>query len=160
MLDLIRNIVGGSRREAAPPDEQDNCLKTRIAACVLLLEAANADSICTEKELEYVLETMKSRFRISSEIAEELVALAREERKESVEFFCFGREINENSSKEEKVHIMEAAWRIILADGRIEKHEDYFIRKLSAVLLLSHRDMINAKLRVREELKTGSLPGR
>jgi uncharacterized tellurite resistance protein B-like protein len=39
-------------------------------------------------------------------------------------------------------------WRVIYADGKLDKHEDYLVKKIAHLLNLRHREMIDAKLRV------------
>ena len=44
----------------------------------------------------------------------------------------------------------EAIWRVIYADGRIDKYEDYLVRKLSRLMELKHNELIDAKIRARK----------
>jgi uncharacterized tellurite resistance protein B-like protein len=121
-----------------------------LAACVILLEAAHADYESTDEELDHVLATIRHTFRLSHEYAEELMVLARAEREQAVDLWEFTNAVNGNFSREEKIKVVEAVWRIIFADGEIDKHEDYFVRKLTNLLRLTHREMIGAKLRVKD----------
>jgi uncharacterized tellurite resistance protein B-like protein len=78
---------------------------------------------------------------------DELMELARCERAEAVDIQQFTRAANAEMGREEKLAVLEAVWRIILADGRIDKHEEYYARKLTHLLRLEHRDFIDAKLK-------------
>jgi uncharacterized tellurite resistance protein B-like protein len=147
MFDLIRKALGGGGREEAPAGEEQGVQRTRIAACVLLLEAAHADYECTDEEIAHVLETIRTSFDLPHEYAEELVELARSEREQAVEIWQFASRINRDYTSGEKLEVLETVWRIIYADGRLDKHEDYFVRKLSNLLRLTHREMIEAKLK-------------
>ena len=42
---------------------------------------------------------------------------------------------------------MKFLWDIAYADGRIDKYEDYTIRKISDLLYVKHSDFMKAKLR-------------
>ena len=150
MLDLIRKALGGvkGKEDSSGPGEG---ARIQVAACAVLLEAAHADYESTDEELDHVLVTIKHTFRLSHEYAEELVELARAEREHAVDLWEFTNAVNGNFSREEKIKVVEAVWRIIFADGEIDKHEDYFVRKLSNLLRLTHREMIGAKLRVKGE---------
>ena len=66
--------------------------------------------------------------------------------------------INENYSRAEKKEILEAAWRVIYADDRLDKYEDHFVHKLAKLLRFEHRDLIDAKLKVKEERRRQPLP--
>ena len=49
---------------------------------------------------------------------------------------------------EEKLAIMETLWRIVYADGVLDKYEDALARQLAGLLRLSPRQAIDLKLRV------------
>ncbi|MDX1775566.1 MAG: TerB family tellurite resistance protein [Desulfobulbales bacterium] len=135
--------------ESGPGNEE----RTRIAASVLLLEAAYADHKCTEEELDHVIATLRSDFNLSQAHAEDLLELAHRERSQAVDLYEFTNHINNEFSKQEKKAVLEAVWRIIHIDGQLEKHEDHFARKLTHLLRLTHKDMIDAKLKAREQLQ-------
>jgi len=42
---------------------------------------------------------------------------------------------------------MELVWKLVYADGILDKHEDYLAHKLAKLLRLSHRELIDAKLK-------------
>jgi uncharacterized tellurite resistance protein B-like protein len=151
MFDLVRKLIV-SREEAREVKEADREMRTSIAACVVLLEAASADYECTDEELSHVVDTIKTIFDLSHEYAEELVEISREERAKAVDLWRFTNQINKSFTREEKINVMEAVWRIVHADGQIEKYEDCFTRKLTNLLRLSHKDMIDAKLKAKAGL--------
>jgi len=152
MLNFIRKTLmsrGQGPVDNGPGKEE----RTKIAAGVILLEAAHADYQCSEDELHHIVETLRSDFNLSREHAEDLIELAYHERKQAVDLFEFTNHINNVFSKEEKQAVLETVWRIIHIDGRLEKHEDHFVRKLTHLLRLSHKEMIDAKLRARAQLQ-------
>ena len=124
--------------------------RTRIAASVILLEAAHADHECSKEEMEHIIETVREHYGLSREQADELLELAHSEGSQAVDLFEFTSHINDVFSKKEKKAVLETVWRIIYIDGHLEKHEDHFARKLTHLLRLSHSDMIDAKLKARK----------
>ena len=62
--------------------------------------------------------------------------------------------INENYSREKKIKVVEATWRVIYADRKLDKYEDHFVHKLARLLRLEHNEMIEAKLRVLDEMRS------
>ena len=151
MFNFIRQTLINSK---GPSDDgPDNDERTRIAASVILLEAAHADHKCTDDELGHVIETLCSDFDLSRKHAEDLIELAHRERSEAVDLFEFTNHINNEFSREEKKTVLEAVWRIIHIDGYLEMHEDHFVRKLTHLLRLSHKEMIDAKLKAREQIQ-------
>ncbi len=150
MFNFIRQtLIGGV---CTPESGPDNAERTRIAASVILLEAAQADHECTDEELDHVVKTLRSDFDLSGEHVEELLEIAHRKRSRAVDLFEFTDHINNEFSRDEKRSVLEAVWRIIYADGILEKHEDHFVRKLTHLLRLTHKDMIDAKLNAREQV--------
>ena len=44
--------------------------------------------------------------------------------------------------------MIERLWRIFFMDGEIDRYEHYLMNKLSKLLRLSHKQLIDAKLKV------------
>ena len=151
MFNFIRQVLVNSK--GSSDNGPDNEERTRIAASVILLETAHADHECTDDELIHVIETLCADFDLSVKHAEELLELAHRERVQAVDLFEFTNHINNEFSREEKKAVLEAVWRIIYIDGLLEKHEDHFARKLTHLLRLSHKDMIDAKLKARQQMQ-------
>ncbi|MDH4220916.1 MAG: TerB family tellurite resistance protein, partial [Candidatus Aminicenantes bacterium] len=92
---------------------------------------------------------LQKKFDLSTEDIEELMEMASKRREESIDLWQFTHLINETYTKEEKIKIVEAAWRIIYADDKLDKYEDHFVHKLAKILQLKHNELIEAKLRVK-----------
>jgi uncharacterized tellurite resistance protein B-like protein len=151
MFNFIRQTLLSNKGQSDNgPDREE---RTRIAAGVILLEAAHADHECTDDELDHVIETLGSDFNLSRKHVEDLLELAHRERTQAVDLFEFTNHINNEFSREEKKAVLESVWRIIHIDGQLEKHEDHFVRKLTHLLRLSHKEMIDAKLKAREQIQ-------
>ena len=151
MFSVIRSIIKGT---SAPGKEspEDQEQKKHIAAGVLLLEAAHIDNECTEEEMEHIVSTLRAKFDLSDGCVAELLEMAHEDRNEAIELWQFTNHINQHFSKAEKIAVMEDVWRIIFMDGQLEMHEDHYAHKLAKLLRLSHKQMIDAKLKAREHV--------
>jgi uncharacterized tellurite resistance protein B-like protein len=100
------------------------------------------------EEGDHIIEILQEEFQLSEEFAGELMLLAHEERQESVDLWRFTSAIDNNYSIEEKERVMEALWKVIVADEQLHPREEYLARRLAKLLNLSHRQFIEAKLRV------------
>ncbi len=136
------------KQESLQTDEMDINKKVEIATCALLLEVANADKQFSAMEKDRIIEILKHDYKIHEECIFELIETAEKERSKSIDLWHFTHRINENYSLEEKIKVVETVWKIIYADGKLDKHEDYLIHKLSKLLNLDHKHMIGAKLKV------------
>ncbi len=147
MFSIIKKMLTKKPTSSTSAEEVE--LRTHIAAGVLLLEAAHVDNECTEEEMEHVVHTLKTTFNLNAEYVNELIEEAHLERKNSVDLWQFTNHMNQNYTQQEKLKVMEDVWRVIHADGQLEKHEDHFAHKLANLLRLTHKQMIDAKINAR-----------
>ena len=124
-----------------------------IASCALLLEMAHADSEFSQSERDNIIAILQSNFDMTEDDASELLNLADLERKESLDLWQFTNLINQNYSREEKIRVAETLWRVIYTDGKVDKHEEYLMRKLTFLLDLQHQDMIETKFKARDSIQ-------
>ena len=127
--------------------------KVSIATCALLLEMAHADDQFSKEEMANIITILQTQFDLAEKDAREMISLAEEERKESLDLWQFTNLINENYSKQEKQRVVEILWRVIYTDGKVDKHEEYLMRRLTFLLNLDHTDMIEAKFSARDAQK-------
>ena len=148
MKDVMKRIFGKITGEEAggPPrgGEHDLC----VAICALFLEMAKIDGEFTEVEMATILSILKEKYGLSDEYADAIIEEADRELTESVDDWRFAQLINENYTSEEKIEIIELLWRIIYLDGKLDQHENYLIHKVSNLLRLPHKELIDAKLKV------------
>ncbi len=135
---------------SAPVDRDATSPVDRIplAAAVLLLEVAHADGEFHAAEEELVGVLLKEHFSVDDGLLGELLELAEETRHNSSDLHQFTREINKAFSQPEKEQIIEAVWQLVYADGRLDHFEEALMRQLGTLIGLSHRQLIEAKLRV------------
>lgn len=150
MIDVMKKFFQQGAMEEQEIPEGDRTQKIQVATCALLLEVAHADDECSEIEEDNIVRILKKDFNLSDEYAQELMSLSEKERKESIDLWGFTRLINENYSLEEKIKIIEMVWKVIYADGKLDKYEDHLAHKLSRLLRLEHKQLIDAKLKVRD----------
>lgn len=148
MIDLVRKFFGKSRSDASEDKKETTSHDVRIATCALLLEMAHIDGEFSESERESIINSIKKDYHLSDEHAAALIEAADEELKGSIDLWKFARLINQNYSTDEKIQIIEMVWRVIYTDGKLDKHEDYLVHKLANLLRLTHKELIDAKLKV------------
>lgn len=136
-----------------PTLDQPQPEQIAIATCALLLEMAHADSEFAEEERINIIAILKKYYNLDEKDTAELLKNAELERKESLDLWQFTNLINQNYSRDEKLHIVETLWSVIYTDGRVDKHEEYLVRRLTNLLNLDHQEMIDAKFKARENLK-------
>ena len=148
MIDLFRKFFGKSAAEGSSDKEEAVSHDVRIATCALLLEMANIDGKFSVVEREGIIRILREDYRLSDEHTIALIEAADEELKQSIDLWQFAKLINQNYSTDEKLQIIEMIWKIVYADGRLDQHEDYLVHKLAHLLRLTHKQLIDAKIKV------------
>jgi uncharacterized tellurite resistance protein B-like protein len=148
MIDLIKKIFASNEGAGSSTAQTDTARNVRVAACALLLAMAESDDEFSDVEYEHIIEVIGNEYGLADDNAEQLLEMSREKLKGSIDLWQFTNLINQNYPKEEKIRIVELIWRIVYADGHLNEHEQLLVRKLTKMLRVTQREMIDAKLRV------------
>ncbi len=148
MIDLFKRFFSTNTekiRKSTGPDKEQDLI---VAVCALFLEMGRIDDTFTEQEIAHVISILTNKYGLSSEDADALIDEADRELKESVDLWQFARVINDHYSIDEKEKLIERLWQIVYVDGKMDQYEHYLMNKLSKLLGLSHKQLIDAKLKV------------
>ena len=148
MRETLKRFFNKITVDNASDPNQNTEHDIRVAACALFLEMARIDESFTEEETDTILSILKDKYGLSQAHADDLLEAANAELNDSIDYWQFARLINENYSTAGKIEVIETLWRIVYVDGRLDKYEDHLIHKLSALLRLSHDQLIDAKLKI------------
>jgi uncharacterized tellurite resistance protein B-like protein len=149
MIDLVKRFFGKGTKAGSVDQSVKNTHDIRVATCALLLEISYIDGEFSESERESIISILKKDYDLSDEHAAALIEASNEELKGSVDLWRFTNLINKNYAMDEKIQIIETVWRLAYRDGKLDKHEDYLVHKLAKLLHLTHKQLIDAKLRVK-----------
>ena len=148
MKNLLKRFFAKTSNEYSVDRKLETSHDVRIATCALLLEMANIDGEFSDLEKKSIVKVLKNNYQLSAEHASALMKAAEDELEKSRDLWQFAKLINENYSTEKKMKVIETVWQVIYTDGILDKHEDYLVHKLAKLLRLSHKHLIDAKLRV------------
>jgi len=149
MIDIVKKFFGKMTKNGSA-GRKESFHDIRIATCALLLEMSQIDGDFSESERESILSTIRKDYHVSDEHAAAIIEAADEELRGNLDLWQFTSLINRNYTPEEKIEIIEMVWRIAYTDGKLDKHEDFLVHKLADLLHLTHRQLIDAKIKVRE----------
>lgn len=121
----------------------DKCYK--LATAALLLEVAYADQNTTDEEKSTLKQLLKQQFQLEEDELNSLIEFAESEVKESNDIYQFTRLINDNYDYPQRCTLIYLLWQVAIADGNIDKYEEYTIRKISELIFVDHGDFIRAK---------------
>lgn len=138
---IRRLLLSTDRRELQPDD-------ARIAIAAVLVMAARADESYEAAEKGVIDQVLAQRFGLSALEAAELRVQGEQVESEAIDLFQFTRAIKSAVPLEDRVAIMEALWRVVLADNIRDAHEDALMRQMADRLGLSERESALARQRV------------
>ncbi len=121
-----------------------------LATAALLSEVVRADNQIDAQELQAVKKQITTHFSLSEEELSTLLNDGQKQSEHAVDLIQFTSVINDTFELEQRVKILKSLWQVALADGNIDKYEEYIIRKISDLLYIPHSQYIQAKLTVVE----------
>ena len=121
----------------------------QLATAVLLIEVMRSDTKSTDEELSTILQILKQRFHLADAEVAQLSDLAHSTANAANDYHQFTSLINRELGPPEKIRIIEYMWQVAYADKHISSHENHLMRKIAALLYISHGDYIAAKLRAK-----------
>lgn len=122
----------------------------RLALAALMVRAARSDGDYAEAERAEILAVLADRHLLSAAEAGRLLTEAEAVEARAPDSERFTRAIKNAVPYEERADVLEALWRVALADGTRDPHEDALIRQLSALLGVADRDSALARRRASE----------
>ena len=152
MLGNIRKFLDAQIELIKADNEDKQERGFQLATAALLIEMTRADFEVQPQELDAVGESIRNAFDLSVRESEELVALAQVEMDHATSLHEFTATLNAELGAEQRRHVIELLWRVAYADGRLDKYEDHFVRKIADLLYVRHSEFMKAKHRVIEEL--------
>ena len=118
-----------------------------LSTCVLLIEVSKSDDTYDESEKNKIVNIIQNKFSLDDNQMTFLLEIADKKNKEMISLYDWTSSINESYDYEQKKDLIKLLWDVAYADGRIDKYEDYTIRKISELLYFKHSDFIRMKLR-------------
>ncbi|MCH7515921.1 MAG: TerB family tellurite resistance protein [Bacteroidetes bacterium] len=157
MFDYLKKLLTNeSNQESLKTNDVvervDRNKQLQIATAALFIEMAKADGEFTEEERENVIQSLQKQFNIDAVYVNELMELSKLKLKDSVSLFEFSNVVNENFTNEDKNILLKNLWRLIYTDKKLDKYEDRLIKIIGGMMKMDHKQIINAKLLIRQEL--------
>ena len=144
MFDALRRLWGGEKSDTEPDG-----VPPRTAAAALLVETALADGVYAGVEADQIKTCLKAAFTLTDLEADAIMNEAETLVEAAVDHHRFTLSVKFGLPKEERLLLMENMWRVVLADGEREAHEDMLLRRLAPLLGLSDRERAEARQRAR-----------
>jgi uncharacterized tellurite resistance protein B-like protein len=123
-----------------------------LAATSLLLAISNADNNIDNNEKKTISSIIIDFFHINAANASEIIEISLNTLKESTDVYEFGRTLNESFKYQDKVDFICCAFEVAYADNNLHYLEEHFIKKISYILNVDHKDLVDSKAEMKKYL--------
>lgn len=150
---MLKAIKEFFEQNISPETREDNDHRLKLATAALLIEMMKQDGETKQEEFVAVQSALQTKFELSETETHELIELASEEARQAVDFYQFTSLIHRHFPVEKKIRIIEYLWMIAYADNHLDAHEEHLVRRIADLLYISHKDLMQTKHRVQEQLE-------
>lgn len=149
---LLMEALGDS------PDDRDDGMQVRLAAAVLLVEAAMMDGHMDPQESDHILALLRARFGLSDEEARALLDEAMAADEAASQILPFTKAVKDRFSPEQRVEMIEMLWEVAYADGRLHDYEANLVRRIGGLIFVSDQEAGAARKRAMTRLGVSDNP--
>ena len=136
-------------RSKKPTDQSEEIFDTiEMATAVLLIEMARADFHQDDLEDQKIIDLLEHHFDLSHEDAVALFTRGQKKADDSVSLHEFTRTLHTNLSQADKEEVIGLLWQLALVDDKLDRYEDYLVRKVADLLYVSN----TVVLRIRHQV--------
>lgn len=160
MLNKFKTFFSGLVQielESADKARQEHGI--HLATAALLMEMVRADFEDSEVERERVRELLIGHFGLTSAEADELQALGDAQARSASSLYEFTRLLDQELDSQQKTEILDMLWEVAFLDKRLDKYEEYLMRKVADLLHLSHSALIQSKHRIEAKMHNDQAAG-
>ncbi len=125
--------------------------RLQLAAAVLMVCVVRADHESRQDEHRALERSLARALDLPEEQAAVVVRVAEEAIARGARFTAVVERLARGCSAGQKHQLVETLWRIAFADAELAGHEEYLVRKIALQLGLSTADLVETKVRAREE---------
>lgn len=141
MFDALKNALFGEVPKTLEPSDE------RLALGALMVRIARADGDYDAGEKVEITAVLQDRFQLSADDAMALRKEAEALELEAPDTVRFTKAIKQAVEYDARSAVVTDLWKIVLADGEREQHEDSIIRSVAGLLGVSDKDSALARQR-------------
>jgi len=143
MIGKLKSILLGDKAFGGEAETQDD--RQQLALASLLVEMARADFDETHDEHSLIIDLLARHYDLSAAESLELLNKARAANNNAVCLFDFTRSLHNSLDAEQKTDVIRLLWQVANADNKLDKYEDYLVRKVADLLYVPDSDVIRLK---------------
>jgi uncharacterized tellurite resistance protein B-like protein len=133
------------KKKTQPIEKQKNNFEVELTASILAYEIARSDGDISESELSLLYDEIK---KISAKVGkkeDKILDIIEEYSKNSVSFYEFINDINQDYSKEDKLSLIQFLYDVAYADKILEVSEERLIRRIADLIKIKDIEVLKIK---------------
>ena len=133
------------KKKNQPVKKTKNNFEVELTASILAYEIARSDGDISESELSLLYDEIK---KISAKVGkkeEKIIEIIEEYSTNSVSFYEFINDINNDYSKEDKLSLIQFLFDVAYADKILEVSEERFIRRIADLIKIKDIEVLKIK---------------
>jgi len=107
--------------------------------------AAARQDVFRPEERERIARHIRDEMGVREEELQEVLRLAEDRRRESVDLYQFTRLLAESLSREQRLKLVEAIWGVVYSDGTLAEVESHLARRIAELLGFQHPEVQAAR---------------
>ena len=120
-----------------------------VAVACLLHETTRVDLDELDEEHRVAGDALVQLFGVSAAESDALLAQGREKARHLTSYYAPVSVIKRDWGQAHRVQLVEYLWRIAYADGKLDPHEDHYVRKIAHLLYVPNTQSMLARNRAR-----------
>ena len=116
-----------------------------LTAAVLAYEIARSDGDISNSELSVLMEEIEKIAKKVGKDKYEILKIVEMYSKDSVSFYEFIEDINNNYQKDQKLSLLEFMWKTAYADGKLDVDEERLVRRVADLIKIKDLEVLKLK---------------
>lgn len=129
--------------------DKNRGFEINLIGSVLAYEVARSDGAVSEDELRNLMKQIDNISINFKKNSKEIFELIETHSNDSVSFYEFVKDINNNFSKDEKLDLIKYLWDIAYADNILDVNEERLIRRISDLIQIKDIEVLKLKDKAR-----------
>lgn len=150
MVRFIKSLLGRKGKEildlSATSSGDELSEELAVAVGAVMLEIAGRDGDYAPEEVNQIVRIMESALSLEAEEARALLRLADDERQDKDKFTQMIRLLNQEYNTKQRIKLMSLLWKIMYADGAMDKTELRFMEQMRNRFQLSPDDLEHSRI--------------
>ena len=133
------------KKEEDQLDNSKSNFEIELTAAVLAYEIARSDGDISDSELSVLMEEIEKIAKKVGKDKYEILKIVEMYSKDSVSFYEFIEDINNNYQKDQKLSLLEFMWKTAYADGKLDVDEERLVRRVADLIKIKDLEVLKLK---------------